>query len=267
MSSSRRIIGIDPGSLRTGYGIVDVRGNAVTPVMWGVIRTDGEDSFPDRLHKIHTELSSLILLHRPTEAAVEKVFLAKNPSSALKLGQARGAAMLAAALDDVPVFEYAPAAPAGTASNYLRLSGTSTSAPLVTGAAALMLGEDPTLTPDDLKVRLMRTADPVAGAGQYQQGAGTLDVDEALADTSKAQGYALSAYVGKGKGVFKDKDYATWESRSWAKYGWTKFKWTKFKWTKFKWTEETWTKFKWTKFKWTEYEWAKFKWTVLLQGQ
>ncbi len=172
----------------------------------------------------------------------------------------------------VPVFEYAPAAPAGTASNYLKLSGTSTSAPLVTGAAALMLGEDPTLTPDDLKVRLMRTADPVAGAGQYQQGAGTLDVDEALADTSKAQGYALSAYVGKGKGVFKDKDYATWESRSWAKYGWTKFKWTKFKWTKFKWTkfkwtEETWTKFKWTKFKWTEYEWAKFKWTVLLQGQ
>jgi len=102
----RRIIGIDPGSLRTGYGIVDVRGNAVTPVMWGVIRTDGEDSFPDRLHKIHTELSSLILLHRPTEAAVEKVFLAKNPSSALKLGQARGAAIVTCRAHGLAVHEY-----------------------------------------------------------------------------------------------------------------------------------------------------------------
>ena len=90
----RRIIGIDPGSLRTGYGIVDVRGNVVSPVAWGVIRLDGEASFPDRLFRIHRELSDLILLHRPTEAAVEKVFLAKNPSSALKLGQARGAAIV-----------------------------------------------------------------------------------------------------------------------------------------------------------------------------
>jgi crossover junction endodeoxyribonuclease RuvC len=74
--------------------------------MWGVIRTDGEDSFPDRLHKIHTELSSLILLHRPTEAAVEKVFLAKNPSSALKLGQARGAAIVTCRVHGLAVHEY-----------------------------------------------------------------------------------------------------------------------------------------------------------------
>jgi serine protease AprX len=167
----------------------------------------------------------------------------------------------------VPVTEYATQAPAGTVSAYLRLSGTSTSAPLVTGAAALMLGEDGTLTPDDVKLRLMRTADAVEDAGRYQQGAGTLDVDEALADNSRAQGYALSPFVGKGKSFYKNADYDKWESRSWAKYGWTKFKWTKFKWTKFKWTEVAWTKFKWTKFKWTEYEWAKFKWTVLLQGQ
>jgi len=103
---SRRILGIDPGSLCTGYGIVDVRGNAVTPVAWGVIRTDGEDSFPDRLHKIHRELSELILLHRPTEAAVEKVFLARNASSALKLGQARGAAIVTCRAHGVTVHEY-----------------------------------------------------------------------------------------------------------------------------------------------------------------
>ena len=106
MRNSRRIIGIDPGSLRTGFGIVDVRGNAVAPVAWGVIRLEGEASFPDRLFRIHRELSDLILLHRPTEAAIEKVFLAKNPSSALKLGQARGAAIVTCCIHGVAVHEY-----------------------------------------------------------------------------------------------------------------------------------------------------------------
>lgn len=104
--SPRRILGIDPGSLRTGFGIVDVRGNAVTPVAWGVIRTDGDDSFPDRLHTIHKELSEVIRLHRPNEAAVEKVFLAKNAASALKLGQARGAAIVTCGAHGLTVHEY-----------------------------------------------------------------------------------------------------------------------------------------------------------------
>ena len=73
---------------------------------WGVIRTDGDDPFPDRLHKIHTELSALILLHRPTEAAVEKVFLAKNASAALKLGQARGAVLVTCRAHGMSVHEY-----------------------------------------------------------------------------------------------------------------------------------------------------------------
>jgi serine protease AprX len=172
----------------------------------------------------------------------------------------------------IDVADYAPTAPAETPSNYLLLSGTSTSAPVVAGAAALMIGADPTLSPDDVKVRLMGTADPVAGASVHQQGAGTLDVDEALAATTQANGWALSAYLGDGKKIFKNGDYDKWEKRAWQKYGWTKFKWTKFKWTKFKWTkfkwtEVTWTKFKWTKFKWTEYDWTKFKWTILIQGQ
>ena len=167
----------------------------------------------------------------------------------------------------VPVATYAPTAPAGTLPNYLTLSGTSTSAPLVAGAAALMLEEDPTLTPDDVKHRLMLTADPVPGAAPGQQGAGALDVKEALNENSRADGFALSPYDGDGKSKFKRGDYAKWEKRGWSRYGWTKFKWTKFKWTKFKWTKFKWTEVAWTKFKWTEYEWTKFKWTVLLQGQ
>ncbi|MGE5248008.1 MAG: crossover junction endodeoxyribonuclease RuvC [Verrucomicrobiota bacterium] len=102
----RRIIGIDPGSLRTGYGIVDARGSSITAVAWGVIRLNGDDPLPERLEKIHRELSGLILLHRPTEASIEKVFLSKNPSSALKLGQARGAAIVCCRAHGVAVHEY-----------------------------------------------------------------------------------------------------------------------------------------------------------------
>ena len=106
MSSARRIIGIDPGSLRTGYGIIDLLGNSVKPVAWGVIRLDSEEPLPDRLYKIHVELSQLIKEYAPTEAAVEKVFLAKNASSALKLGQARGAAIVTCRTQGVSVYEY-----------------------------------------------------------------------------------------------------------------------------------------------------------------
>ena len=172
----------------------------------------------------------------------------------------------------IPLESYETSASAGAASNYLMLSGTSASTPVVAGAVALMIGEDPTLTPDDVKVRLMGTADPVAGATADQQGAGLIDVDEALQSPAHSNGYALSAYLGDGKKHFKNGDYNKWEKRVWEKYGWTKYKWTKYKWTKYKWTkykwtEVAWTKYKWTKYKWTEYEWAKYKWTTLIEGQ
>jgi len=172
----------------------------------------------------------------------------------------------------ISLADFAPKAPTGTVSNYLMLSGTSTSAPVVAGAAALMIGADLSLTPNDVKVRLMGTADPVRGATVHQQGAGTLDVDEALAATTHASGPALSAFLGDGKNFFKNSDYNKWEKRAWQKYGWTKYKWTKYKWTKYKWTKYkwtdiAWTKYKWTKYKWTEYEWAKYKWTTLIEGQ
>jgi len=106
MRNARRILGIDPGSRHTGYGIIDIRGNSISPVAWGVIRTDAMGSFPDRLFQIHEKLSETILLHKPTEASVENVFLAKNAASALKLGQARGAAIVACRVHGIPVHEY-----------------------------------------------------------------------------------------------------------------------------------------------------------------
>jgi crossover junction endodeoxyribonuclease RuvC len=106
VNGNRRILGIDPGSLRTGYGLVDLKGNSVTAVAWGVIRLGDGESFPDRLFRIHEELSRLILQYKPSEASVEKVFLAKNASSALKLGQARGAAIVTCRSHGLAVYEY-----------------------------------------------------------------------------------------------------------------------------------------------------------------
>lgn len=106
MGVVRRILGIDPGSRRTGYGVIDVRGNKVSPVAWGVISMESTDSLPDRLLRIHEKLSEVILLHKPAEAAVENVFLAKNAASALKLGQARGAAIVACRVHGIHVHEY-----------------------------------------------------------------------------------------------------------------------------------------------------------------
>jgi serine protease AprX len=161
----------------------------------------------------------------------------------------------------IPVNTYIPAAAADATPAYLMLSGTSTSTPVAAGAAALLLQQNPRLSPDDVKVRLMDSADPISAASPYQDGAGMLDVPGALKDRSHARGYALSADLGNGLTILSRDTYAQWEQRVWADYGWTKFKWTKFKWTKFKWTDVAWTKFKWTKFKWTDVAWTKFKWT------
>ncbi len=136
----------------------------------------------------------------------------------------------------IPVADYAPAAPARVKSNYIKLSGTSTAAPVVAGAAALMIAEDPSLTPDDVKVRLMRSADAVAGATSHQQGAGTLDGDGALAETARAEAPALSADLGDGTTILSDDTYVEWTKFAWTKFAWTKFAWTKFAWTKVAWT-------------------------------
>jgi crossover junction endodeoxyribonuclease RuvC len=103
-----RILGIDPGSQRTGVGIVDVdaTGRATHVHHQPLVLLEAGD-FPSRLKLLVDGLTALILEYRPQEVAIEKVFMSKNADSALKLGQARGAAICAAVLRDLPVHEYA----------------------------------------------------------------------------------------------------------------------------------------------------------------
>ncbi|MDO5090628.1 MAG: crossover junction endodeoxyribonuclease RuvC [Cardiobacteriaceae bacterium] len=106
MNVQRRILGIDPGSRVTGYGIVDVAGREVRYVDSGCIRL-AEEAMPVRLMMIHQGIAQLIAQYRPQEFAIEQIFVHKNPDSALKLGQARGVAICAAVLGGLPVNEYA----------------------------------------------------------------------------------------------------------------------------------------------------------------
>lgn len=103
-----RILGIDPGSQRTGVGIIDVdAGGRTTHVFHAPLLLLGEGDFPLRLRRLLDGLAEIIDAHRPDEVAIEQVFLARNPDSALKLGHARGAAICAVVLRDLPVHEYA----------------------------------------------------------------------------------------------------------------------------------------------------------------
>jgi crossover junction endodeoxyribonuclease RuvC len=104
-----RIFGIDPGSHRTGYGCVDSNGSRHRIVTCGAIGTPASCAFADRLHHIHTRLTTLLAECRPDCVAIESLFHAMNVRSALKLGHARGVAMLAAVQSGVTVAEYTPA--------------------------------------------------------------------------------------------------------------------------------------------------------------
>ena len=104
-----RIFGIDPGSERTGYGCVETDGRRHTLVTCGAISAASGDPFPQRLARIHRELTALLAACRPDCVAIENLFHANNVRSALKLGHARGVAMLAAVEAGCPVVEYTPA--------------------------------------------------------------------------------------------------------------------------------------------------------------
>jgi crossover junction endodeoxyribonuclease RuvC len=101
----RRILGIDPGLRSTGFGVIVVAGNTLAYVTCGCIKS-GEGELPARLKVILRDLGDVIAEHRPSEVAVEKVFVNVNPQSTLLLGQARGAAISAAVIADLPVSEY-----------------------------------------------------------------------------------------------------------------------------------------------------------------
>ena len=104
-----RIFGIDPGSERTGYGCVDTDGRRHRLVACGAISAPLHTSFPDRLLAIHAALVTLLAEHHPDCVAIENIFHAKNVRSALRLGHARGVALLAAAAAGVEICEYTPA--------------------------------------------------------------------------------------------------------------------------------------------------------------
>ena len=105
---SLRILGIDPGSRATGYGIIAKNGNRLYYVTCGVIRLGAKYSFSDRLKIIFDSLCEVIDTNKPAVAAVEDVFVAANPRTALKLGHARGVAVLAALHKGLPVHDYTP---------------------------------------------------------------------------------------------------------------------------------------------------------------
>jgi crossover junction endodeoxyribonuclease RuvC len=101
-----RVLGIDPGSRITGYGIIDQDGNRLVHVDNGAIVTGSTDDFSLRLQRIYRGVAEVIASYRPDALAVEQVFFAKNVQSALKLGQARGAAIVAGVNVGLPIHEY-----------------------------------------------------------------------------------------------------------------------------------------------------------------
>lgn len=103
-----RILGIDPGLRNTGWGLIEALGTRLSFVACGSVHSDGDLHLADRLRQLHDGLSAVIHAHRPDEVAIEETFVNKDARATLKLGQARGVAMLAPAQAGLPVAEYAP---------------------------------------------------------------------------------------------------------------------------------------------------------------
>ncbi|MDY7041524.1 MAG: crossover junction endodeoxyribonuclease RuvC [Chloroflexota bacterium] len=102
------ILGVDPGTAITGYGLVHEGQGKLTVVEYGVVTTSSQLTLAERLLKIHQELSELVSRHAPSAVAVEKLFFSRNVRTAMAVGQARGVALLAAAQAGLPVYEYTP---------------------------------------------------------------------------------------------------------------------------------------------------------------
>ena len=103
-----RILGIDPGSRVTGYGVIDSDRGALAFVACGVVKTTPNYPFANRLNEIFDGINEVIQVHNPAVAAVEEVILSQNPGTAIKLGQARGAAVVAAMQNGLSVNDYSP---------------------------------------------------------------------------------------------------------------------------------------------------------------
>jgi crossover junction endodeoxyribonuclease RuvC len=103
-----RILGIDPGTASTGFGVVEEIAGELTAIAFGVISTPAHTPMPERLLGLHQQLTRILSLHAPASAAVERLFFQRNVRTAIAVGQARGVALLALAQYGVPVAEYTP---------------------------------------------------------------------------------------------------------------------------------------------------------------
>lgn len=108
MKKKTRILGIDPGTVITGYGIIDTYSKTQDLIDYGAIRPPAKKSLHERYVIIHKAIDSLLVKYQPDVVSVETQFVKKNPQIALKLGMARGVIILACSLKNIPVFEYAP---------------------------------------------------------------------------------------------------------------------------------------------------------------
>lgn len=116
------ILGIDPGTARTGYGFIEADGDNLSAVSFGCITTPKEATKSERLALLHSQLLDLIKEYKPQELAVEMLFFNKNTMTALTVGEARGVILLAAELNKVPVSEYTPLQVKESLSGYGRAS-------------------------------------------------------------------------------------------------------------------------------------------------
>jgi crossover junction endodeoxyribonuclease RuvC len=102
------ILGVDPGTLVTGYGVIETHNGTARVLVCGSVNNTAKQTMPIRLQKIYDELEKIIRKYKPDEFAIETAFYGKNAQSALKLGHARGVAMLAAVRREIPTSEYSP---------------------------------------------------------------------------------------------------------------------------------------------------------------
>jgi crossover junction endodeoxyribonuclease RuvC len=139
------VIGVDPGTATTGYGLVrENQDSSLSLVAYGVITTPAGLPMSKRLIELHRQLNEVLLLHRPQSAAVEKLFLANNVTTAITVGQARGVALLSLAQASLPVYEYTPMEVKQAVAGY---GGAGKSQ--VQGMVKALLALDETPSPDD----------------------------------------------------------------------------------------------------------------------
>jgi len=166
-----RVFGIDPGSERTGYGCLDTTGSRHCIVACGAIASSRSTPFPDRLLAIHTRLSALLAECRPDCVSIENLFFANSVPSALKLGHARGVAMLAAVEAGLPIHEYTPAEVKRAVVGYGRAEK-----PQVQQMVKLLLGLTSVPTPHDaadaLAVAICHVHSRGAGQAALTRGGG-----------------------------------------------------------------------------------------------